>query len=137
MQIYNVIGKNQTKRTSHHAPMNLGLEYLDLYLIHFPVSLKPGSEYPFNQEEEDLLPMDFRSIWETMEECLTKFIGVSNFSCKKLEILLSTAEIPPVVNQVEMNPVWQQKKLMEFCESKGIVITATFHWGELEHLGGQ
>ncbi|KAM0983325.1 hypothetical protein ACFX2I_010812 [Malus domestica] len=75
--------------------------------------------------------MDFKSIWEVMEECqklgLTKFIGVSNFSCKKLEILLSTAEIPPVVNQVEMHPVWQQKKLMEFCESKGIVITATLH----------
>ncbi|RVW60327.1 NADPH-dependent codeinone reductase 1-2 [Vitis vinifera] len=47
---------------------NLGLEYLDLYLIHFPVSLKPGScEVPF--EEKDLLPLDFKSVWEAMEEC--------------------------------------------------------------------
>ncbi|OMO72592.1 Aldo/keto reductase [Corchorus olitorius] len=62
-----------------------------------------------------------------MEECqklgLTKSIGVSNFSCKKLQTILSTAKIPPVVNQVEMNPMWQQKKLREFCQEKGIIIT--------------
>ncbi|KAH9745917.1 Deoxymugineic acid synthase 1 [Citrus sinensis] len=63
-----------------------------------------------------------------MEECqnlgLTKSIGVSNFACKKLERLLATAKIPPAVNQVELNPVWQQKKLRDFCEKKGIHITA-------------
>ncbi|WJZ80635.1 hypothetical protein VitviT2T_000538 [Vitis vinifera] len=106
---------------------NLGLEYLDLYLIHFPVSLKPGScEVPF--EEKDLLPLDFKSVWEAMEECqslgLSKLIGVSNFSCKKLQDLLVTAKISPAVNQVEMNPLWQQKKLREFCNGKGIHVTA-------------
>ncbi|KAL7240063.1 hypothetical protein ACSBR2_005845 [Camellia fascicularis] len=106
---------------------NLGLEYLDLYLIHWPVSSKPGKfEYPVNKQE--LLPMDFKSVWEAMEECqnlgLTKFIGVSNFSCKKLQLLLATAKIPPAVNQVEMNPLWQQQKLREFCEKNGIHITA-------------
>ncbi|XP_030960525.1 deoxymugineic acid synthase 1-like [Quercus lobata] len=63
-----------------------------------------------------------------MEECqrlgLTKSIGVSNFSCKKLENLLSFATMPPSVNQVEMNPVWQQKKLTEFCKANGIIVTA-------------
>ncbi|WCJ33697.1 NAD(P)-linked oxidoreductase superfamily protein [Euphorbia peplus] len=63
-----------------------------------------------------------------MEECqylgLTKAIGVSNFSCNKLLKLLSVAKIPPAVNQVEMNPVWQQKKLKELCNEKGIHITA-------------
>ncbi|CAL2232692.1 unnamed protein product [Prunus armeniaca] len=72
--------------------------------------------------------MDSKSLWEGMEECqklgLTKSTGVSNFSCKKLEILLATAKIRPAVNQMEMNPLWQQKKLIEFCETKGIVITA-------------
>ncbi|KAI8023799.1 Non-functional NADPH-dependent codeinone reductase 2 [Camellia lanceoleosa] len=106
---------------------NLGLEYLDLYLIHWPVSSKPGKfEYPVNKQE--LPPMDFKSVWEAMEECqnlgLTKFIGVSNFSCKKLQLLLATVKIPPAVNQVEMNPLWQQKKLREFCEKNGIHITA-------------
>ncbi|XP_061972018.1 non-functional NADPH-dependent codeinone reductase 2-like [Populus nigra] len=106
---------------------NLQLEYLDLYLIHWPVSSKPG-EYVFVVKEKDLLPMDFQSVWEAMEECqklgLAKSIGVSNFSCKKLENLLATAKIPPAVNQVEISPLWQQKKIREFCEEKGIHVTA-------------
>ncbi|CAK9140245.1 unnamed protein product [Ilex paraguariensis] len=83
----------------------LGLDYLDLYLIHFPVSLKPGvDKVPFDGKY--LLPMDFKSVWEAMEECqklgLSKNIGVSNFSCKKLNLLLATAKIPPAVNQVSL-----------------------------------
>ncbi|KAL4638043.1 hypothetical protein ACB092_03G122600 [Castanea dentata] len=106
---------------------NLKLEYIDLYLVHWPVSVKPG-EYELPVKKKDLLPIDIKSVWEAMEECqklgLAKSIGVSNFSCKKLETLLATAQIPPAVNQVEMNPLWQQKKLREFCENKGIRITA-------------
>ncbi|XP_058079475.1 non-functional NADPH-dependent codeinone reductase 2-like isoform X1 [Magnolia sinica] len=106
---------------------NLGLEYLDLYLIHFPVSLKPGVNV-MQLDKEDIVLMDFKSTWAAMEECqrvgLTRSIGVSNFSCKKLTQLLSTAEIPPAVNQVEMHPLWQQKKLREFCATKGIHVSA-------------
>ncbi|KAK4596976.1 hypothetical protein RGQ29_014845 [Quercus rubra] len=106
---------------------NLKLEYIDLYLLHWPVSVKPG-EYELPVKKKELLPIDIKSVWEAMEECqklgLAKSIGVSNFSCKKLETLLATAKIPPAVNQVEMNPLWQQKKLREFCENKGIRITA-------------
>ena len=81
----------------------LQLEYLDLYLIHWPIAFTPGKgESPF--DKQDLMPMDFKSVWAAMEECqrlgLTKSIGVSNFSCKKLENLLSFATIPPSVNQV-------------------------------------
>lgn len=80
---------------------NLKLEYIDLYLIHWPVSSKPGlCECPI--KKEDFLPMDYKSVWSAMEECqrlgLTKAIGVSNFSCKKLADVLAT--IPPAVNQV-------------------------------------
>ncbi|XP_050371848.1 non-functional NADPH-dependent codeinone reductase 2-like isoform X2 [Argentina anserina] len=106
---------------------NLRLEYLDLYLIHWPLSLKTRS-YDFPVNKEHLLPLDFKGVWEAMEECqkqgLTKSIGVSNFSCKKIETLLATAKTPPAVNQVEMNPIWQQQKLRELCKTKGIVITA-------------
>ncbi|KAI3945023.1 hypothetical protein MKW92_005596 [Papaver armeniacum] len=106
---------------------NLKLEYLDLYLIHFPVSSKPV-KYEYHLKKEHLLPMDYESVWADMEKCqklgLTKSIGVSNFSCKKLQIILDTANISPAVNQVEMNPVWQNLKLRDFCKAKGIVVTA-------------
>ena len=55
-------------------------------------------------KEEDFLPLDLKSTWQGMEQCmemgLTKAIGVSNFSSKKIEDLLSHANIPPAVNQV-------------------------------------
>ncbi|XP_043808304.1 D-galacturonate reductase isoform X1 [Manihot esculenta] len=134
---------------------NLQLEYLDLYLIHWPFKLSQNVR-SLPTTRENIFPLDIKSVWEGMEECktlgLTKAIGVSNFSCKKLEELLSTAKIPPAVNQasgklfkrkkrkemsvvifshnfffklqVEMNPLWQQKQLREFCKGKGIHITA-------------
>ncbi|KAB2624791.1 non-functional NADPH-dependent codeinone reductase 2-like [Pyrus ussuriensis x Pyrus communis] len=88
-------------------------------------SAKPGKlVYPL----VDLMPMDFKGVWAAMEESqrlgLTKSIGVSNFSSKKIETLLSFASIPPSVNQVEMSPFWQQKKLRDFCKANGIVVTA-------------
>ena len=61
---------------------NLKIEYLDLYLIHWPMSTKPGT-YEYPPKAEDVVPMDFKSVWAAMEECqrlgLTKSIGVSNF----------------------------------------------------------
>ncbi|KAI6685965.1 hypothetical protein NL676_031878 [Syzygium grande] len=97
-------------------------------------ALQASLKYNFSQREyelpvkkEDLLPFDYESVWKAMEELklgLAKSIGASNFSCKKLEKLLSIVEIPPVVNQVEMNPMSRQQKLREFCNEKGIHITA-------------
>ncbi|KAL8159916.1 hypothetical protein V2J09_001453 [Rumex salicifolius] len=98
---------------------NLGLECLDLYLIHWPMSSKPG-EYDLFMEKKDMMGFDLGGVWEAMEECqklgLAKSIGVSNFSCKKLQDLLDLAAIPPAVNQ--------QKQLKEFCKEKGIHISA-------------
>ncbi|CAK9182509.1 unnamed protein product [Ilex paraguariensis] len=106
---------------------NLNVDYIDLYLIHWPVSSTPGNyEYPI--KKEDFLPMDYKSVWAAMEECqrlgLTKSIGVSNFSCKKLSDVLAVAKIPPAVNQVEVNPCWQQKKLIELCKDNGVLVVA-------------
>ncbi|WOH08320.1 hypothetical protein DCAR_0727758 [Daucus carota subsp. sativus] len=106
---------------------NMKLGYLDQYLIHMPVTLKHGAAN-FPPSPEDFVPMDIKSVWIAMEECktlgLTKSIGVSNFSCKKLADILAFAKIPPAVNQVEMNPTWQQGKLKEFCKANGIMIAA-------------
>ncbi|XP_021747987.1 non-functional NADPH-dependent codeinone reductase 2-like [Chenopodium quinoa] len=106
---------------------NMKLDYLDLYLIHWPVSAKPGPPaYPIKKDE--FLPFDIKGVWTAMEECqrlgVAKAIGVSNFTKKKLKQLMATATIPPAVNQVEVNPTWQQKELIDFCKEKRIIVTA-------------
>ncbi|PIN18758.1 Aldo/keto reductase family protein [Handroanthus impetiginosus] len=105
----------------------LGLNYVDLYLIHWPVRIKPGINH-FRFSKDDILPFDMKGTWKAMEECcklgLAKSVGLSNFSCAKIERLLQHATIPPAVNQVEMNVAWQQQKMLEFCREKGIHVSA-------------
>ena len=62
---------------------------------------------------------------EALSKGLTKAIGISNFSITKTEALLKTAKVVPAVNQVECHPYFQQKKLREYCDSKGWYITIT------------
>ncbi|PRQ41302.1 D-galacturonate reductase [Rosa chinensis] len=124
---------------------NLQLEYIDMYIIHWPFKL--GKEVKSMPVERDLVqPLDLKSVWEAIEECkklgLARGIGVSNFTCSMLEELLSFAEIPPAVNQLEMNPAWQLKKLRDFCKAKGIHVTAysplgaaRTKWGDNRVLG--
>ncbi|KAM5566582.1 hypothetical protein ABKV19_014970 [Rosa sericea] len=87
------------------ACRNLRLKYLNLYLIHWPVSLKTGS-YDFPVNKEHLLPIDFKGVWEAMEECQklghTKSIGVCNFSCKKIETLLATANSKSLLQSIKI-----------------------------------
>ncbi|XP_058106596.1 methylecgonone reductase [Magnolia sinica] len=106
---------------------NLGMEYLDLYLIHWPARFKTWASYPV-PTEDDFDGLDMESTWAGLERCvdlgLCKCIGVSNFSCTKVDRLLQHASIPPAVNQVEMHPLWRQKKLREFCEERKIQVSA-------------
>ncbi|KAF5302640.1 hypothetical protein FQR65_LT08481 [Abscondita terminalis] len=110
---------------------NFGLEYLDQYLIHWPITVKSLSEKlnvkdPFGNSIG--VDYDFVETWKAMEECvrlgLTKGIGISNFNSKQVERILKAATIKPVVNQVECHPYLNQKRLLEFCMSKGIFLTA-------------
>ncbi|XP_038720957.1 NADPH-dependent aldo-keto reductase, chloroplastic-like [Tripterygium wilfordii] len=100
---------------------DLQLDYLDLYLIHWPVSFKRGS---VGFKPENFSKSDIPSTWGAMEALhdsgKARAIGVSNFSTKKLEDLLKVARVPPAVNQVELHPQWQQPKLHDFCKAKGI-----------------
>ncbi|XP_017889598.1 aldose reductase-like [Ceratina calcarata] len=109
---------------------DLGLQYLDLYLMHSPMGFKAGDEF-FPQDAEGNLiadDTDYIDTWHAMEKLikqgLVKNIGVSNFDIKQVERLLANSTIKPVTNQVECHPYFDQKKLSEFCNSKGITITA-------------
>ncbi|XP_031100204.1 methylecgonone reductase-like [Ipomoea triloba] len=105
----------------------LGLDYVDLYLIHWPLRVNDAAE-SFEIETENVIPFDMKGTWEGMEECcnlnLAKSIGVSNFTSIKISQLLQNATIPPAVNQVEMSVAWQQAKLLEFCREKGVYVSA-------------
>lgn len=108
---------------------DLQLEYLDLYLIHWPVALKQGVGFP--QSADDFLsPKDapLSETWKAMEECfekgMSRHIGVSNFGIKRLKELLESAVHPPEMNQVESHPYLQQIELLEFCRSERIHLTA-------------
>ncbi|CAH1431157.1 unnamed protein product [Lactuca virosa] len=105
---------------------NLGLDYVDLYLIHWPLKLNQ-EEFKVPIPKDCIAAINIKDVWEGMEKCqnlgLAKSIGVSNFAPRKIEEILSFAKIPPAVNQVEMNPLWQQKKLNEFCKKNDILVT--------------
>ncbi|KAL6619123.1 hypothetical protein ACP70R_034262 [Stipagrostis hirtigluma subsp. patula] len=99
---------------------DLQLKYLDLYLIHGPIRLKKGT----TPSSENCLPCDIPATWGAMEKLhdagKARAIGVSNFSCRKLEALLAAARVPPAVNQVECHPGWQQPRLRALCRSAGV-----------------
>ncbi|KAH0510889.1 Prostaglandin-E(2) 9-reductase [Microtus ochrogaster] len=110
----------------------LQLDYVDLYLIHFPVPMKPDNNLNPTVENGKLLfdTVDLRDTWEAMEKCkdagLAKSIGVSNFNRRLLEMILNKPGLKykPVCNQVECHPYLNQSKLLDYCKSKDIVLVA-------------
>lgn len=118
---------------------DLGLDYVDLYLIHFPISLKfvpiekrYPPEWVNDPDDPELNKMILSDVpisetWAAMEELqskgLAKAIGVSNFSCQSLMDLLKYCKTPPAVNQVELHPYNVQSQLLTFCKSRGITVT--------------
>jgi diketogulonate reductase-like aldo/keto reductase len=97
----------------------------DLILqIHGPIRIKKRT----TMSRENLIPTDIPATWGAMEKLYdsgkARAIGVSNFSCKKLEDLFAIARVPPAVNQVECHPVWQQDRLRKLCQSKGVHLSA-------------
>lgn len=108
---------------------DLQLDYLDLYLVHWPVAMKDGS--PFPHQASHFIPLSelpLSETWEGMEACkeagLARHIGVSNFSVAKIKALLSTARLRPEMNQVEMHPLLAQNELVDFCHAEQIHVTA-------------
>lgn len=99
-------GYESTLKAFEATLERLGLDYLDLYLIHWPV----GGKY--------------KETWRALEKLYTdkriRAIGVSNFMQHHLEDLMATAQVVPMVNQMEFHPYVVQQDLIDFCISKGI-----------------
>ena len=94
----------------------LGLEYVDLYLIHWPAPLR------------DEYVASWLALEELHQQGLARAIGVSNFEPEHLERVLEEGSIVPAINQVELHPAFQQRKLRGFQEPLGIITEA---WGPL------
>ncbi|KAA1187110.1 aldo/keto reductase [Paenibacillus sp. B2(2019)] len=104
------MGYEETIAAYEASLAKLGLEYLDLYLIHWPVKGK------------------YKETWRALEtlykEGRVKAIGVSNFQIHHLEDVMKDAEIKPMVNQVELHPYLSQQALLSFCQKQGIQLEA-------------
>lgn len=136
---------NNYHRAEHVEPAlrrtlsDLRLDYLDLYLMHFPIALKfvPfETRYPAGWLDDpdassptmvaDRVPI--METWDAMRECqakgLIREIGVCNFGVSLLRDLMNSSNTPPAVLQVESHPYLAQEKLMRFCDESNIAVTA-------------
>lgn len=138
---------------THHAKQNvrpalekslqdLGLDYVDLYLIHFPISLKhvpieerypPGWDFDPANPGCQLEDSPVHLTWEAMEELAlegkAKNIGVSNFNAQAIMDLHRYAKVRPAVLQIEFHPLLQQPVLIDFVHKQGMAITGFSSFG--------
>ncbi len=114
-------GFEETLRAFDESRKRLGLDYIDEYLIHWPGM------------EESYIPT-WRAFEKLHSEGLIKTIGVCNFTKPVLKRLLEVATIKPMVNQIEMHPMFQPNDLIAFCQSTGIQVEAwrPIVWGKLD-----
>ncbi|KAI4781571.1 Aldo/keto reductase [Aureobasidium sp. EXF-3400] len=112
---------------------SLGLDYVDLYLMHWPVPMNPNGNDPklpkLPDGSRDLdKSWSYTQTWKEMEAVLktgkTKAIGVANFSVPFLEELMKEAKITPAANQIENHPYLPQQEIVDYCKEKGILINA-------------
>ncbi|XP_073423572.1 aldo-keto reductase family 1 member C1-like isoform X3 [Dendrobates tinctorius] len=120
----------------------LQMDYMDLFIIHWPFSFQAGGDLlPMDENGKILFDTstDLCAIWEAMEKCkdagLVKSIGVSNFNRRQLEIILNKSGLKykPVLNQVECHPYLNQSKLLEYCKFKDILISGYSVLGSHRH----
>lgn len=110
---------------------DLGLEYIDLYLMHFPVAFQRGdvmNPLKANGDIEFDETIHFTDTWLAMEKLvaagLVRSIGLSNFNSVQIDKIIQKGSIVPAINQVECHPYFSQSKLREFCNKRGIEVTA-------------
>lgn len=105
-------GYENTLKAFYLSLEKLGLDYVDLYLIHWPTP------------EFDMYVDTYKALEKIYKEGRTKAIGVCNFDIEHLQRIIDECEVIPAVNQVECHPYLQQTELKEFCTKHGILLEA-------------
>ncbi|XP_053617228.1 aldo-keto reductase AKR2E4-like [Plodia interpunctella] len=118
--------RSQVVTTLRESLNRLKMNYVDLFLIHFPFSTKNDGS-PDN--------IDYLETWRGMEDArelgLTKSIGISNFNASQVDRLLANCKVKPVVNQIEVHPAMTAEPLVSHCQSRGIAVMAYSPFGFL------
>lgn len=122
-------GYDKTMAALEKTLAELGTDYLDLYLIHWP-----ANEKQFGQEAAALNLDTWRAFEDLYKVGKIKAIGVSNFMPNHLEALLAQAEIKPMVNQIEVHPGWPQTEAIRYCQRNDILVEAWAPLGEAAAL---
>ena len=122
-------GAGQVIESCKKSLSDLQLEYLDLYLVHwpFPNYHAPGCDGDArNPDSKPYIHEDYMQVWSEMEQLkqvgLVKNIGTSNMTIPKMKLLLRDCKIKPVINEMELHPHFQQPELFQFMVDNGIVV---------------
>ncbi|CAF1219677.1 unnamed protein product [Adineta ricciae] len=117
----------------HDSLQKLRLDYVDLYLIHWPIAFKRMEENVWSQNEDKTVRyyaegVTLADTWRAMEKLvdakLVRSIGLSNFKPSEINEILQIARIKPVVNQIELHPYLNQQVLRDYCAKQDIVVTS-------------
>ncbi|KAK9875607.1 hypothetical protein WA026_009406 [Henosepilachna vigintioctopunctata] len=132
--------KNKVVPLLKDSLKNLKMNYVDLFLIHWPFGFKEEApSWPKNKGKSAYSDVDITDTWQGMEKAydlgLARNIGVSNFNKSQIEKLLLVSRTRPVCNQVEVNPNFNNKRLIAYCKSFDIVVVGYCPLGRIESFG--
>ncbi|BFZ56270.1 D-xylose reductase [Savitreella phatthalungensis] len=147
-KLWNTYHAKENVRPAFERSLNdMGLEYIDLYLIHFPISLAyvpfdkrypPGFFFDDAGKEVRTEKSPMHETWAAMEELVqsgqAKHIGISNFNAQLIMDLLRYAKIQPAVLQIEHHPYYVQQDLIDYCEEQKIKVTAYSSFGPTSYV---
>ena len=138
-KLWNTFHKAGDVRSSlEESLQSLGLKYLDLYLIHWPMGYENGGDkkltFPKSADGKIIFcESDYLDTWKEMEKLvaagLVKSIGISNFNEAQIQRILDNCDIKPAVQQIETHPYNNQSAMKTFCENVGIKMTAYSPFG--------